>query len=269
MRVALLPFVFCLLNSEFCFAAELPPESAAAFDRYVKLTEDAYKRPPAPHNWLWLDRHPKERSLVWLGQPAIVPIRTLDDGKEIAIPGSSLQDWLGAVLLEGATLERVRDFLLNYADYKFYFKQFFTDSKLVKREGDAFDASLRLARKQFSSVILNIDLNASYLAFDPQHGHILSHSTRIGEVAHPKAKEAADQERPAAEANGYLWRLNQYWRIQQSNDGVYVEVESITLTRAAGGLNPARFLNRFVQDFPKEYVEGVIEGLRQAFPRPK
>jgi|SRR5579871_3870705 len=269
LRVALLSSLFCLLNSGFSFCAELPAESAAAFDRYIKLTEDGFKKPPAPHNWLWLDRHPNEQSLVWLDQTAIVPMKTLEDGKEIAIPGASLQDWLGAILLEGATLERVRDFLLNYTDYKFYFKQFFTDSRQVKREGDTFDAFVRLSRKQFSKVILNINLTANYAAFDATHGYILSHSTHIGEVANPKAKEPADQERPAAEANGYLWRFNQYWRIQQSSDGVYVEVESVTLTRPAGGISPARFLNGFVQDFPKEYVEGLIEGLRQAFPRPK
>ena len=268
LPVALPTSVFLVLNSGFCFCAELPPESATAFDRYAKLTEDAFKKPPAPHNWLWLDQHPKEQSLVWLGQPAIVPQKTLDQGKEIAIPGASLQDWLGVILLEGATLERVRDFVLNYPDYKFYFKQFFTDSRQVKREGDTFDAFVRLSRKQLSTVMLNINLTANYVAFDPAHGYVLSHSTHIGEVMHPKAKEPADQERPAADSNGYLWRLNQYWRIEQNKDGVYVEVESVTLTRPAGGLNPARFLNGFVQDFPKEYVEGLIDGLRQAFPRP-
>jgi hypothetical protein len=277
MRVAPRSSVFCLLTSGFwilasgfclCGAAELPPETAAAFDRYTKLTDQAVKKTPAPHNWLWLDQHPKEQSLVWLGQSVVVPQKTLDQGEEIAMPGASLQDWLGVTLLEGATLERVRDFVLNYADYKYYFKQYFTDSRLVKREGDSFDAALKLSRKQFATVILNINISSNYIAFDPAHGYVISHSTRIGEVAHPKAKEPADQERPAADAYGYLWRLNQYWRIEQTGDGVYVELESVTLTRPAGGLNPARFLNGFVQDFPKEFVEGLMEALRQAFPRP-
>jgi len=259
----------CLLDSGFCLcaAAEVFP-AGAAFDRYAKLAEDAVKKTPAPHNWLWLDQHPKEQSLVWLGQSVVIPQKILDQGQPIEMPGASLQDWMGVTLLEAATLERVRDFVLNYADYKYYFKQYFTDSRQVKREGDTFDAFLRLSRKQFSTVLLNINLTANYVALDPAHGYVISHSTHIGEVAHPKAKEPADQERPASDAYGYLWRLNQYWRIEQTGDGVYVELESITLTRPAGGLNPARFLNGFVQDFPKEFVEGLLEGLRQAFPRP-
>ena len=183
------------------------------------------------------------------------------------MPGASLQDWLGVTLVEGVPLERVRDFILNYADFKHYFKQYFTDSRLVKREGDSFDAYLRLARKQFSTVILNINVSSSYASFDPAHAYVICRSTHIGEVAHPKEKEPADQERPAADAYGYLWRFNQYWRIEQTGDGVYVELESITLSRPAGGLTPARFLNGFVQDFPRELVEGMLESMHQAFPR--
>ncbi len=260
---------FLLLLSPLISAAELPPATAAAFDRYTKLTEEALKKPPVPHHWLWLDQHPKEQSLVWLGQSEITPQKTLDQGHEIEIPDASLQDWLGVTLMEGVTLERVRDFVLNYADFKYYFKQYFTDSRLVKRDGDNFDAFLRLARKQFSTVILNINVSSSYVAFDPAHAYVICRSTHIGEVAHPKEKDLAAQERPAADAYGYLWRLNQYWRIEQTADGVYVELESITLSRPAGGLNPARFLNSFVQDFPRELVEGMLEGLHQAFPRPR
>jgi len=248
-------------------AGELPPATAAAFDRYAKLTDDALKKPPTPHHWRWLDQHPEEQSLVWLGQSKITALKTLDQGHEIEIPDASLQDWLGVILLEGATLERVRDFALNYADYKHYFKQYFTDSRLVKRDGDTFDAFLRLSRKQFATVILNMNVTASYVAVDATHGYIICHSTHIGEVAHPKAKEPADQERPAADAYGYMWRLNQYWRIEQTVDGVYVELETLTLSRPAGGLTPARFLNGFVQDFPREFAEGMIDGLRQGFPR--
>ena len=182
------------------------------------------------------------------------------------MPDASFQDWLGTTLLEGVTLERIRDFILNYTDYKYYFKQYFKDSRLIKRDGDIFDAFLRLSRKQFATVVLNINLTASYVALDPTHAYVISHSTHIGEVAHPKVKDPSGQERSADDAYGYLWRLNQYWRIEQTTDGVYVELESLTLSRPAGGLTPQRFLTGFVQDFPKEFVVGMLDGLHQAFP---
>jgi hypothetical protein len=123
-----------------------------------------------------------------------------------------------------------------------------------------------MERKQFSTVVLNVKLSSSYVLLDPTHARIVCHSTHIGEVAHPKEKDPADQERPAADAYGYLWRQNIYWRVLSTRDGVYVELESITLSRPAGGLSPARFLNGFVQNFPREFVEGSIDDLRLAFP---
>ena len=235
--------------------ADLAPDAAAAFDRYTKLTEQALQKAAGTHDFLWLDQHPKEKSLVWLSQSVIAPRKTLDQGEEIAIPGASLQHWLGAILLEHAHFDPVRDFILDYADYKTYFKQFFTDSRLVKREGDHFDAFLRLRRKQLAAVVLDLDLSATYVAVDPSHAYVLCRSTHIDEVNQTKD-------------NGYLWRLNLYWRMEQTGDGVYVEIESVTLSRPAGGFNASRFLNGFVKNFPHEFVEGLLDGLREAFPRP-
>jgi hypothetical protein len=255
-------------TSPFISAADLQSATAAAFERYTKLTEQALDKRVGPHDFLWLDRHPKEQSLVWLNQSVIAPLKTLDQDQQIQVPGGAIQDWMGTLLLESATLERVRDFVLDYADYKQYFKQFFTDSRLVKRDGDRFDAFLRLSRKQFATVMLNMNVAANYVALDSTHAYVVCHSTHIGEVEHPKEKDPADQERPAADAYGYLWRQNVYWRMEQTGDGVYVELESITLSRPAGGLSPGRFLNGFVQNFPRDFVEGSIEALHQAFPRP-
>ena len=42
------------------------------------------------------------------------------------------------------------------------------------------------------------------------------------------------QERALPEGNdsGYMWRLNSYWRYKQLDDGVLVEIESLTLSRS-------------------------------------
>jgi|HubBroStandDraft_6_1064221.scaffolds.fasta_scaffold596246_1 hypothetical protein len=259
-----------LCCATFLSAGDLPPAASAAFDKYVKLTEDSLEKRVGPHDFLWLDQHPQEKELIWLGQSVIRPLKTLDQGQEIEVPDAALQDWMGTVLLEHSTLDRLRDYALGFADYKFFFKQFFTDSKLLKREGDRFEALLRLARKQFTGVVLNMNVSATYTLIDPTHARIVCRSTHIAEVAHPKAKEQGEQERPADDSNGYLWRQNIYWRMLQTGDGVYVELESITLTRPSGGLkSPSRLLNGFVEKYPREFVDGSIEAVQQAFPRPQ
>jgi len=96
---------------------------------------------------------------------------------------------------------------------------------------------------------------------------IACHSKHIGEVERPRKKKTYDQEREAEDSAGYLWRLDFYLRMQEADNGVYVEIEMITLGRPAGGLlDTSRFLNGF-QTFPKELVQGFIAALEYIYPR--
>jgi hypothetical protein len=248
-------------------AAELKPETAAAFDRYVTLTEDGFAQHQGFEDFLWLDHHSNEKSLVWLGQSVTVPARTLDQGAEIEARDGVIQHWLGVVYLEKATLDRVRDILLNFNEYHNMIPLQIAESKTNKRDGDQLDVFLRLYKKQVSAVVLNVNAAAKYTLLDPSRAIIACRSTHIGEAEHPRNKKKYDQERPAEDAAGYLWRLNFYLRLEQSDNGVYVEVELITLAREAGGLvNASRFLNGF-QSYPRELVQGFIAALEYIYPR--
>ena len=261
------PLFLMLASGVFLHAAELKPETAAAFDRYVKLTEETMQARSTPQNFLWLDQHPKEKTMVWMSQSFVIPQETLDHGEKIEVPDGSIQHWLGVTYLELATLERVRDMLLDYAGYKNFFKQQVIESRLVKREDPRFDASLRLHKKQITQIVLNVDLSAEYNTLDPKHATITTRSTRISEAQRSGKKDANEEELSAENQNGYLWRLNMYWRLEQADVGVFVELETITLSRAAGALHPGRYLNGF-QSFPQELTNGFIAGLETAFPAP-
>lgn len=261
IRVRYLPlllFVFSILH-----AAELKPETSAAFDHYVKVTEEGFAKNRGFENFLWLDHHSKEKSLVWLGQSIVMPLRTLDHGAEIDIPDGELQHWLGAVYLENADIDRVRGLLMNLPGYKDFFKQQIVESKVNKHEGDQYDFFFRFYRKQFSTVVLNVDQTGKYTLIDPTHWTFAAHSTRIGEAEHPKNKKKLDQDRPAGEAAGYLWRFNFYLRVQQSDNGCYVELETVSLARQAGGVT--RFLNNF-EGFPHGLTQYIIDTLQTIFP---
>ncbi len=254
--------IVCALS--LAYAADLKPETSAAFDHYVKLTEEGIDKRTGP-DFLLLEKNAKQKTLVWLGQNVIEPKKTLDQGREIDIPEGLLQDWIADIFLERETVDRVRDFLLNFADYKNYFKQQVIESKLVKRDGDHFDAFLRLYKRQVTPIVLNTQLSALYKSVDPTRAYIVCRSTHLAEVAHPNKKNTYDQERSAEDAVGYLWRLNFYYRLHQTDDGLYVELELISLSRPGGGLHPGRFLSGF-EGFPHELVEAFLGGLRDAFP---
>jgi hypothetical protein len=248
-------------------AADPNPETIAAFDHYVKLTEDGFAKHRGFEDYLWLDHHPDEKSLVWLQQSVVRPMQTLDQGKEIEVPGGEIQHWLGAVFVERADTDadHLRGLLLNFAGYKDFFPEQIVDSKLNKREGDDFDFLLRFYKKQFNTVVLNVDESAKYTLIDPYKWTVACHSTHIGEAEHPKNKKKLDEERLPEEAAGYLWRLNFYWRVQQADNGCYVELEVIALTpQEAGRLHPSRYLAGF-QSFPQGLTQYLISSLETLF----
>ena len=214
----------------------------AAFDRYVKPIETVNL-----DDFLWLDSHPKEKKVVWLNQSVITPRQR----QNAAVPDGMIQDWLGTTFLSDARLEQVRDVVLGLGDYKVRFKQQVIESKLEKREGDRFDASLRLHKTQLRSVVLDANVSARYTLLDPTHATVICSSTKIV---------------PKGDDRGYLWRLNLYWRLQEADHGVYIEVEVVTLSARSGLLDAGRVLNGFIQKFPREFTEGLIEGMQQAFP---
>ena len=45
------------------------------------------------------------------------------------------------------------------------------------------------------------------------------------------AEMDGEHERPAATGNGFLWKTNAYWLIEQRTEGVYLECRSISLSR--------------------------------------
>jgi hypothetical protein len=266
--IARVPLPLILVTATLLRADDLKHETAAAFEHYVKLTEEVMQARSTQGSFLWLDQHPKEKDLVWLGQSFLMPQETLDHGKKIDVPDGSIQHWLGAIYLDTATVERARDVLLDYANYKNFLKQQVIESRLEKRDGDHFDAFLRLQKKRFTRVVLNMELSTNYTAPDGQRASIVSRSTRIGEVPHSGKNSSEDKELLPGEQNGYLWRMNLYWRLQQANVGVYAELEMISLSRSSGRLHSERFLNGF-QNFLQELTEAFIDGLHHAFPPPR
>jgi hypothetical protein len=76
---------------------------------------------------------------------------------------------------------------------------------------------------------------------------IVSRSTRI-------QQSGSDQ--------GFLWRLNSYWRFEQVEGGVYVQCRAISLSRDL----PLGFgwLRGFLERFPRESMVNTMDATRRA-----
>jgi len=190
--------------------------------------------------FLWFERLPPDRravaqSQLRAGQVAIERLDANVDGenddpaKPIWVPGGMIHDWVGTVFIPGATLAETIAFEQDYDHHQDFFRPNVMRSKILRREGNDFIIQLRLWEKKVITTVIDTQQEVHYQVLDRTRAFSRSRATRIQEVDH--AGEADEKLEPVGHDRGFLWRMNTYWRFEESDGGTYVECRSISLTR--------------------------------------
>ena len=246
-------------------AAELQPRTVAAFDKYVLATEALLRTEP----FLRVDRLPASQrsealALVRGGGLSIETARTRDGNREIDVPGGLIHHWVGTAFVPGVTLEQALTILQAYDRHERIYAPTVARSKLLSHEGDRFHFFLRFRMKKVITVVVNSEHDARFSRPAPDRAEGWIRSTRISEVESPD--EPGERELPVGEDGGYLWRLNTYWRLLVRDGGLYIQCESISLTRGI----PTGFgwlVGPFVTSIPKESLTFTLETTRKELTR--
>ena len=244
-------FVFSLSVN----AADLQPQAAQAYDRYIQLTE-AQVNSELAQSWpyLWVERLPEARraaaeAQLHNGQIVIERLYTLDNGKTISTPGGIIHHWVGTVFVPGATLTQTISFMQDYDHKVDYFKPDITRSKILRHEGDDYFVLLRFYKKKIITTVIDTDQQVHYHLVDRTHAWSRSHTTRVQEVENPGQPD--EKLHPEGHDRGFLWRMNTFWRFEEKDGGTYIECQAISLTRdIPTGLGWA--VGPFVTSVPKE-----------------
>ena len=240
-------------------AAELSPTTAAAFDRYIEVTEGRMSSDLRAQRFLAIDRLPEaERTRAYeslrRGELHIEQLHTTDDGHPLPMPGGLIHHWVGVGFIPGVTLLQTLAVLQDANRYQEIYKPSVRRSKLVSF-GDGFmQVSEQFYRKSIVTVAANADFDAKFRFLTPTKLVCESRSTRIAEVEHPG--EPSERELAVGDDHGYLWRLYSYWHLEERDGGVYLQVEFISLSRTV----PVMLLWA-VQPFLKSVPRGVMETL--------
>ena len=241
-------------------AAELQPRTVAAFDRYVRATESQLRTEP----FLWVDRLPASKRSEAIasmrgGLLSIESRRTLEGDREIDVPGGMIHHWIGTAFVPGATLDQALKTLQDYDQHGRIYAPTVARSKLLSQDGNRFRFFLRFRMKKVITVVVNSEHEALFTRnADRAEGWI--HSTRIAEVENPD--ESGEREMPVGQDGGYLWRLNTYWRLLVRDGGLYIQCESVSLTRGI----PTAFgwlVGPFVTSIPRESLTFTLETTRK------
>ena len=152
---------------------------------------------------------------------------------EVEPPGVSdakMHHWAGAVFVPRTTVEAVVSRMQQGAGRESEHYAEVKASRLLERNGDKLRVFMKLER---DATIMTVTYNTEHAVEYRRLGTRAtsrSISTKIAEVA--DAGTSGEREKRAGEDNGFLWRLNAYWRVEQIGDGVLIECESLSLSRS-------------------------------------
>lgn len=249
-------------------AAGLAPAKAAlaAYDRYLAASETRMKAETARGVFLYVDAlpvHDRARAYARLhrGEVLLKQMDTAGDERNFEAQQSLVHDWIGLVFIPDATLAQTMAVVQDYNNYQTIYKPGMRHSRLIGRDGDLFHVSLQLYRKAFVTVAFDARFDIEYQRLGPQQ--IVSHAraTRLAEVA--DAGHANEHEIAPDQAHGLLWALNDYWHFEQKDGGVYVQLETVELSRSVPPV-VAWLANPLIESVPRGILSGLLASTRKA-----
>ena len=183
----------------------------------------------------------------------IVEMLTPPAGAELT--GALLHHWRGTAFAAGARAEDFERMLRNFDGYPKYFSPQVLQAGLIAQNGDEVRGWMRVRERHMMTVVMDSSYEVRFGRLDGQHGYSASRSTRIAEV--DQAGTSAERALGSGEEHGFLWRMNTYWSWEEGDGGVYVQVESVSLTRSIPrGLGWA--VGPFVESIPRESLEFTL-----------
>jgi hypothetical protein len=232
-------------------AAGAKPETQAAFDRYVAAAESRiHTEPSSRAGFLGIYSFPTAecRDVELRLRRGEVMVQAVGN-TPVEIPGGLIHDWVGTAFIPGVKVAQVLALVQDYDHLARYYSPDVQASRLIARTGNDFKIYMRLRKHKVITVVLDTEYDVHYGELDADHWYSDSRSTKIAE------QDGGD--------HGFLRRLNSYWRFVQTEDGVIVQCEAISLTRdIPTGLG--WMVRPFVTSIPRESLEFTMTATRNA-----
>lgn len=183
------------------------------------------------------------------------------------LPGALLHHWRGTAFVAGATAADFDHFMKDFSAYPQHFSPDVVRASVIAQQDDRYQVQMRVRQHHVITVVLDTTYDIRFGRVDSHHGYSTSRSTKISEIASPDTSQ--ERALPPDEEHGFLWGMNSYWSYEEGDGGLYMQIESVSLTRSIPtGL--AWVVGPFVESIPRESLEftlrSVYNALRQQRP---
>jgi hypothetical protein len=257
-------FALWLVTCPLCsqFETKLSPQTVTAFETYVKLAEtelDSRWSGRAP--FMSLSVSAEDRRRLFKGDLLIRPA-ALHNPQDI--PDGLIHDWVGAVYIPNTSVGAVLTVLEDFDHHAKIYPEI-VRSKLLKRQENDIMGYWRLERKQqFVPAVFDVRQEVHFKEIAPGQWICRAYADDIREVQ--DAGTAKERDYPLGEGLGLLWRINSFWSIEASGNGVLAECRTISLSRSIPS-GMGWMIKPFIQNVPRESLTSTLQNTRKTIAK--
>ena len=205
---------------------------------------------------MWVDESSEAQRRVQNGELVI----TNHDPRKV--PQGLIHHWVGVMFVPNVSLDRVMQILNSYDRYSELYKPHIRRTSVVDRNGETVKLNV-LAVQKALSVTAAVETDEEIQIARPASDRvcITANSVRIQEIA--DFGQPSQHAFPEARTPGYVWRAFILERLEQRNGGVYVELETISLSRGIP-LEVRWLIKPVTDDLPRKMMAEMLDETRSA-----
>jgi hypothetical protein len=247
-----------LLAVPGCAFGEAASAAVAAYDAYVGRVEARLAQQHQAVNGFLVLKGTDEARLR--NGESIAERLTPKDEPEM--PGAMLHHWRATAFVPGATVADLERLKGDYGAYSRIYAPQVVWANVLSGQRDHLQMEMRVRQKHVITVVMDSAYDVEVGRLDANHGYSAARSTKISEIDSPGTKN--EHVLSASEEHGFLWRQNTYWSYEERDGGLYMQIESVSLSRAIPrGL--AWAVGPFVESVPRESLEFTLRSTCNAF----
>jgi hypothetical protein len=229
--------------------ADPEPAAVSGFNAYIRDVEARLAR---QHRSRQEFLAPVDSARLRRGEMIVEKLTPASDED---LPGAMVHHWRGTAFAVGATAADFERLMRDFNAYPRRYAPQVLSAKVISQHGDYYGATMRVRQKHVITVVMDTTYDISFGRLDAQHGFSISRSMRVSEI--DSAGTSKERVLNSSEEHGFLWRLNTYWSYEERDGGLYMQIESVSLTRSIpAGLVWA--VGPFVESVPRESLEFTL-----------
>ena len=238
-------------------ASELKQETLRSWDQYVQaLNVERESRIAGNSPFLSIDESPDLLRRVQ-GNEVVV---TNHDPRRV--PQGMIHHWIGAIFIPNKTLDQALGVLTNYPDYSEVYKQLLKSTSVLERDGDNVELKAVAVQRAMSvTAAVSTDNQIHIVRLDSKRAYITSDAISIQEIAN--YGQANEHPFPENRRPGYVWRAVVHERVEERDGGIYVELETVALSRGI----PVEFrwlIKPLTNELPRKIMVDMLNDTRAA-----